>query len=121
MNLIQEAQKFSQHLSGGNKRKLSLAIAVLGDTKIIFLDEPTSGMDPQNRRIIWEHIRELKESGLSILLTTHHLDEADELADRIAIMARGKLLAMGTSEFMKKSFGTGYYLTVTFDQGAKIE
>jgi len=114
MNLMTEIEKFSEHLSGGNKRKLSLAMAVLGNTKVIFLDEPTAGMDPQNRRVIWHHIKDLKfNHGLTILMTTHHLDEADELADRIAIMSKGRLLALGTSEFMKKKFGVGYYLSIT--------
>jgi ATP-binding cassette, subfamily A (ABC1), member 3 len=112
LDLTSEGHKYSQHLSGGNKRKLSLAMAIIGDTKVVFLDEPTSGMDPQIRRIIWHHIRQLKSYGLTILMTTHHLDEADELSDRIAIMSKGKLLAMGSSEFIKKSFGAGYYLTI---------
>jgi len=99
VNLVNERDKFSEELSGGNKRKLSLAMAVLGKTRVIFLDEPTSGMDPQNRRVMWYHLKQLKEQGLTILLTTHHLDEADELADRIAIMSKGRLLALGTSEF----------------------
>ena len=113
MNLTDERNKLSEELSGGNKRKLSLAMAVIGGTKVVFLDEPTSGMDPQNRRVMWHTLKELKAQGMTILLTTHHLDEADELAERIAIMSRGKLLALGTSEFFKKNFGVGYYLTLT--------
>ena len=113
MNLIGERDKFSEELSGGNKRKLSLAMAVIGGTKVVFLDEPTSGMDPQNRRVMWHTLKQLKAQGMTILLTTHHLDEADELAQRIAIMSRGKLLALGTSEFFKKNFGVGYYLSLT--------
>ena len=113
MNLDDERNKFSEELSGGNKRKLSLAMAVIGGTKVVFLDEPTSGMDPQNRRVMWNTLKQLKAQGMTILLTTHHLDEADELAERIAIMSRGKLLALGTSEFFKKNFGVGYYLSLT--------
>lgn len=113
LNLVDERNKYSEQLSGGNKRKLSLAMAVVGQTKVLFLDEPTSGMDPQNRRVMWYHLKQLKEQGLTILLTTHHLDEADELADRIGIMSRGKLLAVGTSDFFKKKFGVGYYLSLT--------
>lgn len=113
MNLTDQQGKFSDNLSGGNKRKLCLAMAVIGSVKVLLLDEPTSGMDPQNRRIIWQHIRELKASGLTILMTTHHLDEAEELADRVAIMSKGKLLALGSSDFIKRNFGEGYYLTIT--------
>ena len=113
LNLGPESRKFPEELSGGNKRKLSLAMAILGQTKVIFLDEPTSGMDPQTRRILWEILKHLKEQGLTILLTTHHLDEADELADRVAIMSKGKLLAMGTCEYFKKNFGVGYHLSIT--------
>ena len=113
MNLIDERNKLSEELSGGNKRKLSLAMAVIGGTKVVFLDEPTSGMDPQNRRVMWNTLKQLKAQGMTILLTTHHLDEADELAERIAIMSKGKLLALGTSEFFKKNFGVGYYLSLT--------
>jgi len=122
VNLVNERDKFSEELSGGNKRKLSLAMAVLGKTRVIFLDEPTSGMDPQNRRVMWYHLKQLKEQGLTILLTTHHLDEADELADRIAIMSKGRLLALGTSEFFKKKFGVGYHLhlTPTRHEGAAL-
>lgn len=117
LDLTSELTKFSQYLSGGNKRKLSLAMAIIGDTKVVFLDEPTSGMDPHVRRIIWGDIRNLRNYGVTVLMTTHHLDEADELSDRIAIMAKGRLLAMGSSEFIKKSFGAGYYLTVTLKDG----
>ena len=122
LNLVDERNKYSEQLSGGNKRKLSLAMAVVGRTKVLFLDEPTSGMDPQNRRIMWYHLKQLKEQGLTILLTTHHLDEADELADRVGIMSKGKLLAVGTQDFFKKNFGVGYYLSLTpMYEVAKVE
>jgi len=112
MGLEREVDKYVETLSGGNKRKLCLAMAVLGDTRVVFLDEPTAAMDPQSRRMIWKHIKGLRNSGLTMIMTTHHLEEADELADRIAILSKGKLLAMGSSEFLKKNFGVGYYLTI---------
>ena len=105
--------KLSKNLSGGNKRKLSLALAVAGDTKVIFLDEPTSGMDPDARRHFWDLVRSLRDEGKTILLTTHNLDEADELADRIAVMSRGELLVLGTSNYLKKKYGVGYNLILT--------
>ena len=77
-------------LSGGQKRKLCLGMALLGNPKVIFMDEPTSGMDPDSRRTIWKIIRELRDEGKCIVLTTHHLEEADELSDRIAVLVKGK-------------------------------
>ena len=91
-----------KELSGGNKRKISLACALIGGSDILFLDEPTSGLDPLSRRGVWSILKQLKNENKTILLTTHHLEEADELADRIAIMNKGKLLILGTSNFIKR-------------------
>ena len=104
-----------RELSGGNKRKLSLGMALIADSKIVFLDEPTSGMDTISRRKIWEILETVRNEDRTIVLTTHHLEEAEVLADRIGIMAKGKLLAVGTSEFIKKNFGVGYHLTISYD------
>ena len=90
-------------------------MAIIGDVKIVFLDEPTAGMDPNSRRSLWDIVKTLKRDGKTILLTTHHLDEADELADRIGIMSKGKLFAVGSGEYIKKKFGVGYHLIVTPD------
>jgi ATP-binding cassette subfamily A (ABC1) protein 3 len=98
-------------LSGGMKRKLSLGIALIGDSKVIILDEPTSGMDPYSMRLTWQLIKKLKK-GRIILLTTHSMDEADELGDRIAIMANGSLRCCGSSLFLKHQYGVGYTLTL---------
>jgi len=76
------------------------------------LDEPSSGLDPNSRRIIWEILKEVKAAQRTIVLTTHHLEEAEELAERIGIMAKGKLLTVGSSDFIKKNFGVGYHLYV---------
>ena len=88
-------------ISGGNKRKLQLAIALIGGSKVIFLDEPTSGMDPVTRRKVWSILFDLKKQNKTLILTTHHLDEAEELADRVAIMSKGKLLIEGSVDFVK--------------------
>lgn len=85
-----------RQLSGGQKRRLSLALALVGRPELIFLDEPTTGMDPQARRATWEMLRELRERGSTLLLTTHFMDEAERLADRIAIIDHGELLALDT-------------------------
>ena len=108
-----ELNKFVKELSGGNKRKISLACALIGGSDIIFLDEPTSGLDPVSRRGVWDILKTLKTENKTILLTTHHLEEADELADRIAIMSKGKLLILGSSNYIKKTFGVGYHLYIT--------
>jgi ABC-type multidrug transport system ATPase subunit len=102
----------ARRLSGGQKRKLCLAISLIGGAKTIFLDEPTSGMDPHSRRSIWALLREQRE-GRTIVLTTHFLDEAEILSDRIAIMAEGKLKCVGSPLFLKEHLGTGYALTIT--------
>ncbi|XP_052174030.1 ABC transporter A family member 1 isoform X3 [Diospyros lotus] len=98
-------------LSGGMKRKLSLGIALIGNSKVIILDEPTSGMDPYSMRMTWQLIKKIKK-GRIILLTTHSMDEADVLGDRIAIMANGSLKCCGSSLFLKHQYGVGYTLTL---------
>ncbi|CAF0986967.1 unnamed protein product [Rotaria sordida] len=98
-------------LSGGMKRKLSVAMAFVGDAKTIILDEPTAGVDPYARRAIWELLLKLKR-GRTILLSSHHMDEADVLGDRIAIISNGQLKCCGTSLFLKTTFGEGYVLTL---------
>lgn len=92
-------------------------MALVGNSKIIFLDEPTSGMDAYSRRSIWKILEKIRLEERTIILTTHHLDEAEILADRIGIMSRGELLAVGTSDFIKKKFGEGYNLKLTYEEG----
>lgn len=85
-----------RRLSGGQKRRLALAVALIGSPRLVFLDEPTAGMDPQARLATWEIVRELKNQGVTILLTTHLMDEAERLADRVAIIDHGRLIALDT-------------------------
>jgi ATP-binding cassette subfamily A (ABC1) protein 3 len=99
----------SSTLSGGMKRKLSVGMALCGKSKIVMLDEPTAGMDPSARRAIWNLLQKQKE-GRTILLTTHFMDEAELLGDRIAIMTAGELQCCGSSFFLKRKYGAGYYL-----------
>ncbi|CAD8180047.1 unnamed protein product [Paramecium pentaurelia] len=110
--LKNEMNQIVQTLSKGSQRKLSLAISLIGNSKIIFLDEPTSGMDAFSRRQIWNILQKIKQEERTIILTTHHLDEAEILADRIGIMQRGELLAEGSCDFIKKTFGEGYTLNL---------
>jgi ABC-2 type transport system ATP-binding protein len=85
-----------RRLSGGQRRRLDLGLALIGDPELIFLDEPTTGFDPAARRRAWETIRGLRGLGKTILLTTHYLDEAEQLADRVAVLAQGQIVASGT-------------------------
>lgn len=114
VGLTDHAQKEARNLSGGMRRRLSMAIAIIGNPKIVFLDEPTTGLDPLTRRQIWEIMKELR-GDRSIILTTHSMEEADYLCTRIGIMSRGRLKCVGTQERLKSKFGTGYMLTVFSD------
>jgi ATP-binding cassette subfamily A (ABC1) protein 3 len=111
-DLFEDKDKKVSELSGGQKRKLSLALSLIGNSKIIFLDEPTSGMDAYSRRAIWKILEKIKQEKRTIILTTHHLDEAEILADRIGIMSRGQLLAVGKSDYIKRKFGEGYNVKI---------
>jgi len=102
MSLTNRAKERVKKYSGGMKRRLSIAMALVSDPQVLFLDEPTLGLDPQSRRSIWEHIAELK-GNKTIVLTTHYLEEADALADRIAIIDEGKIIALGTPRELKDS------------------
>jgi ABC-2 type transport system ATP-binding protein len=87
--------------SGGMRRRLDLAMTLMGDPRIIFLDEPTTGLDPRSRRTVWRIVRDLVQGGVTVLLTTHYLEEADELADRVGLLDHGRLIAEGTPEELK--------------------
>jgi len=94
-----------EELSGGMKRRLLIARAIMHEPQVLFLDEPTVGLDPQIRRQIWDMIRELKRKGITIMLTTHYIEEAESLCDRVAILNKGRLIACGTSEELKSRAG----------------
>ena len=92
------AHKWTETLSGGQLQRLRIAATLVNDPELLFLDEPTTGLDPQSRRYIWSMIEDLRKEGKTILLTTHYMEEAEKLANRVAIIDGGKILAMGTSE-----------------------
>ena len=98
-------------LSGGNKRKLSVCVALCGGSRFVLLDEPTSGMDLGARRNLWDMLKTYKRDRI-VILTTHYMDEADVLGDRIGIMAKGQLMCLGSSLFLKNRFGAGYKLSI---------
>lgn len=104
--------KLSKALSGGYKRKLSLAIAMIAKSRVLILDEPTSGMDPESRRKVWDFLQLIRRDRL-ILMTTHHMEEADALGDRIAVMSAGQVKCCGSALFLKKVFNAGYHLRIS--------
>ena len=106
-----DKKKRAGSLSGGNRRKLSVAIALCGNSRLVMLDEPTAGMDLSARRGLWDMLKNYRNNRI-IILTTHYMDEADVLGDRIGIMAKGKIVCLGTSLFLKNRFGAGYKLTM---------
>ncbi len=101
-DLTESAQQPASTYSGGMRRKLDLAMTLVGSPRIIFLDEPTTGLDPRSRRTMWTIIRELVADGVTIFLTTQYLDEADQLADQVAVLDQGKLVAQGTPDELKR-------------------
>ena len=106
--LAEAAHKPVTTYSGGMRRRLDLAMTLVGEPMVIFLDEPTTGLDPGSRRMMWDSIRELAESGVTILLTTQYLNEADELADQIAVLDRGRIVAEGTPDELKRRIPGGH-------------
>ncbi|XP_023369620.1 ATP-binding cassette sub-family A member 3-like [Otolemur garnettii] len=118
--LLEKHNALSKSLSGGMKRKLSVIIALIGGSKVVILDEPTSGMDPASRRVTWDLLQQYKKDR-TILLTTHLMDEADILGDRIAIMVRGSLRCCGSSVFLKKLYGVGYHIVMVKEPNCKVE
>ena len=105
-------------LSGGQKQRLALACALVGDPELLFLDEPTTGLDPQSRRQLWDLITELKASGRSIVLTTHYMDEAERLCDRVAIVDHGRVIALGTPRELIAGLGAEHVVEFTVAGGA---
>ena len=107
-DLVDAAKKLPITYSGGMRRRLDLAMTLVGDPRVIFLDEPTTGLDPRSRHTMWQIIRDLVASGVTILLTTQYLEEADQLADRIAVLDQGKLVAEGTPDELKRRIPGGH-------------
>ncbi|VDO19952.1 unnamed protein product [Haemonchus placei] len=120
LKLDEKANELAMNLSGGQKRKLSVSMAVIGHSSVVLLDEPTAGMDPGARRDV-EALLETIKVDRTVLLTTHYMDEAELLGDRVAIMASGRVYCCGTPQFLKKRFGTGYVMTVVAAEKASAQ
>ena len=121
LGLADAARTRYRHLSGGQQQRLSLALALVGRPEVVFLDEPTAGMDPQARRATWQIILDLKTQGVTVLLTTHFLDEAERLADRVAILDAGRLVALGTPAQLGQLAPAGAAGEVTFTAPAGLD
>src|SRR6201993_171270 len=119
-DLTESAQKLASTYSGGMRRKLDLAMTLVGRPEIIFLDEPTTGLDPRSRRTMWDIIRQLVADGVTIFLTTQYLDEADRLADRIAVLDQGHLVAQGTPGELKRQI-PGSHVRLRFAGAPDVE
>ncbi len=107
--LLEKAKNKFEALSGGQKQRLALAICMLNDPKIVFLDEPTTGLDPYARRNLWNKILDIKKKGVTVILTTHYMDEAEQLCDRVAIMNKGKIVRLSTpNTLIDELLATGF-------------
>ncbi len=119
-DLVEAARQTPATYSGGMKRRLDIAMTLMGRPRLIFLDEPTTGLDPRSRHIMWQLIRDLVAEGVTILLTTQYLEEADQLADRIAVLDRGRIVAEGTPAELKRRI-PGAHIQLRFADAAALE
>ncbi|HXH26341.1 MAG TPA: ABC transporter ATP-binding protein, partial [Candidatus Acidoferrum sp.] len=108
-DLEEKASSFIENLSGGQKQRFSIAAALVHNPKVFFMDEPTTGLDPQARRNLWDLVQQVRDKGVTVILTTHYMDEAEVLCDRVAIMDEGKIVALDTPaklihDLLKKGF-----------------
>ncbi len=116
IRLTDAADRLVRTYSGGMRRRLDLAASLVGKPEVLFLDEPTTGIDPRSRLEVWDMIRDLVKTGTTVLLTTQYLDEADTLADRVAVIDKGRLISEGTAEELKDRFG-GSVIEITVENG----
>jgi len=115
VSLSEKAGALVGKLSGGQKQRLAVACALVGDPELLFLDEPTTGLDPQSRRQLWEIIREIRAAGRTVLLTTHYMDEAERLCDRVAIVNQGKVIALDSPRELIASLGGEHIIEFTLE------
>jgi ABC-2 type transport system ATP-binding protein len=121
VSLDEKARSYVEKLSGGQRQRLAVACALVGDPELLFLDEPTTGLDPQSRRQLWDVINAFKNRGRTALLTTHYMDEAERLCDRVAVIDHGKVIALGTPPELIHQVGGEHVIDVTLDGGPILE
>ncbi|XP_069005189.1 phospholipid-transporting ATPase ABCA3-like [Embiotoca jacksoni] len=115
------ADKLVRSYSGGNKRKLSAGMALIGGPPVIFLDEPSTGMDPVARRLLWDAVTRTRESGKAIIITSHSMEECEALCTRLAVMVNGQFKCLGSPQHLKSKFGSGYTLLAKVHIEAELE
>ena len=121
VGLREKKKSWVEKLSGGQKQRLAVGCALVSDPDLLFLDEPTTGLDPQSRRQLWDVVQGFKAQGRTVLLTTHYMDEAERLCDRVAVIDRGKVIALGTPAELVASIGGQQVIEVGFENGVALE
>jgi ABC-2 type transport system ATP-binding protein len=121
VGLAEKSSAWVGKLSGGQRQRLAVACALVGDPELLFLDEPTTGLDPQSRHQLWEIIRELGRQRRTVVLTTHYMDEAERLCDRVAVVDLGKVIALGSPAGLIASMGSGHVVEFACTPGARLE
>jgi ABC-2 type transport system ATP-binding protein len=121
VSLTEKANAFVGKLSGGQRQRLAVALALVGDPELVFLDEPTTGLDPQSRRQLWDILRRFKSQGRTILLTTHYMDEAERLCDRVAVVDHGRVIALGSPAELIARLGGEHLIEFVLAEGESID
>ena len=119
VGLEEKARAYVDKLSGGQRQRLAVATALVGDPELLFLDEPTTGLDPQSRRSLWDVIRGIKDRGRTVVITTHYMDEAERLCDRVAVIDRGRVIALGTPAELITRVGGEHVIDLILDSGTQ--
>jgi lipooligosaccharide transport system ATP-binding protein len=119
VELTERANDKVEPLSGGMKRRLTIARSLVNDPEVLLLDEPTTGLDPQARHVVWDRLYRLKRQGVTLLLTTHYMDEAEQLCDRLVVMDRGKIVAEGSPRDLIERYSTREVVELRFDDGSR--
>ena len=121
VQLTERADSKVEPLSGGMKRRLTIARSLVNDPEVMLLDEPTTGLDPQARHVVWDRLYRLKQSGVTLVLTTHYMDEAEQLCDRLVVMDKGKIVAEGSPRDLVERYSTREVVELRFDDGSRPE